>query len=326
VDESITQDLPFACPTTLREVLAQVVDIMGKPSKRVIAELAAFCGDPEEQRALEHLASPEGKEQWEEQASAMRLSLLELFRRYRSLSAIPLENFLEMVPQVRLKPRYYTSSSCPLVVGRNRVSLTVKVLRDRIVSLGARRSTLGGVSSTHLAACLAGDPIRAFVQPSMFRLPPAPETPLVMVAAGTGLAPFRGFLQERRLLREGDTPLGEAILFFGCTRPDTDFICEDDLKAHLRDGELTEIVTAFSRVDPGRKVYVQHRVAERADAVHRVLVKGEGHLYICGSTAMGRAVKSAVVDALAEQMPHAGAAAYVADMEQSGRFVAELWA
>lgn len=157
-------------------------------------------------------------------------------------------------------------------------------------------------------------------------MPPAAETPIVMVGAGTGLAPFRGFLQERSLLREGGTQLGEAMLFFGCTRRDCDFICEAELSEHLESGALSELVTAFSREVPTKKTYVQHRVAERAEAVLRIVKDRCGHFYVCGSTAMGRAVKEALVGVLAQQMPRGEAERFVAEMEKEGRFVAELWA
>jgi len=164
------------------------------------------------------------------------------------------------------------------------------------------------------------------VQPSAFALPAEAAAPVVMVAAGTGLAPFRGFLQERRLRLEAGAELGRAVLFFGCTRSEVDFICEEDLAAHLRDGSLSELVTAFSREDPQRKVYVQHRLAERAADV-RELLRGSGHLYVCGGTAMGRDVRRAVVDALCSPGgEREEAEAFVAQLERERRYVAELWA
>jgi len=246
---------------------------------------------------------------------------------YPSLATVPLARFLELVPQMRLKPRYYTASSCPEAVGDGqRVTLTVKVLRDRMLELagGRHRTSLGGVSSSFLASALAGQAVKAFVQPSSFSLPPDPTRPILMVAAGTGLAPFRGFLQERRVLAEGGTKLGEASLFFGCTRSDVDFICEEELVEHQKDGTLTKLVTAFSREDPENKIYVQHRLLEHADLVLRTIEAG-GHVYVCGSTAMGNAVKEAVARVLAPAASDE-ARARVAELEGERRYVSELWA
>jgi len=325
--DSASLELPFACPTTLREVLSNTLDIVGKPSRRLVAELAGFCGDAADREALALLASPAGRAEWEELAQQRRLSLLELFLRFRSLAAVPLVTFLEIVPQMRLKPRYYTASSSPAVVGGSRVTLTLKVVRDRLLEINDRRSApLGGVSSTFLASALAGDPVRVFVQPSNFALPSDSQVPVVMVGAGTGLAPFRGFLQERQALADAGCKLGEATLFFGCTHSDTDFICEEELSEYLRTGVLTKLVTAFSREDPQKKVYVQHRIGEHSAAVLSAVHERDGHFYVCGSTAMGRAVKEALVSVLATNLPQAEAAAFVADMVKAGRFVQELWA
>mmetsp|Transcript_102038 Transcript_102038/g.264251 ORF Transcript_102038/g.264251 Transcript_102038/m.264251 type:complete len:1267 (+) Transcript_102038:55-3855(+) len=325
--EGAVQDELFPCPTTLREVLSNYVDIIGKPSRRVITKLASFCSDSAERQELLALASPAGKSRWEELARCKRLSLLELFVSFPSLAAVPLANFLELVPQMRLKPRYYTASSCPEAMGDSRVTLTVKVLRDRVLELpgGRHQTTLGGVSSSFLATALAGQAVRVFVQPSGFGLPPDPAVPILMVAAGTGIAPFRGFLQERSVLAEGGTELGEASLFFGCTRRDADFICEDELAAHRASGALTELVPAFSREDPGRKVYVQHRLVEHAALVSRT-VEGGGHVYVCGSTSMGNAVKEAIIGILASGRTLPEARAMLAKLEQERRYVSELWA
>jgi sulfite reductase (NADPH) flavoprotein alpha-component len=134
-----------------------------------------------------------------------------------------------------------------------------------------------GVCSTYLADRLkAGDPVRVFVQPSHgFRLPP-PEAPLVMIGPGTGIAPFRAFLQERQAL---SSP-GRNWLFFGDHHAATDFLYERELRAWIDSGHLARLDTAFSR-DQAEKLYVQHRMLGQAGELWRWLEEG-AYLYVCG--------------------------------------------
>merc|ERR1711933_636126 len=121
-----------------------------------------------------------------------------------------------------------------------------------------------------------------------------PSAPVVMVGAGTGVAPFRGFVREL-----GVEGLGRrSLLFFGCTRGDEDFLYKDELRAALS-GEpaaLSKLVTAFSR-EQAEKVYVQHRLREHAADV-AALVREGGLIYVCGATAMGAAIRDELKVAL----------------------------
>src|SRR5204863_208360 len=119
--------------------------------------------------------------------------------------------------------------------------------------------------SNYLAKRRAGDVIHATVRETKagFRLPDDPSVPIVMIGPGTGLAPFRGFLQERAARKAKGAALGPAMLFFGCRHPDQDFLYADELKALAASG-ITELFTAFSRAD-GPKTYVQHLLAAQKE-------------------------------------------------------------
>jgi sulfite reductase (NADPH) flavoprotein alpha-component len=174
---------------------------------------------------------------------------------------------------VRLTPRSYSISSSPLVSPRE-IQLTVSVVRYRT----ARGMLRGGVGSTFLAD--RASRARVFLQPSPhFRPPEDGATPMIMVGPGTGVAPFRGFLQERRALGHH----GPNWLFFGDQHRSENYYYREDFEAMVADGLLNRLDLAFSR-DQRQRVYVQHKLADYGADVWRWLEDG-AHVYVCGDAA-----------------------------------------
>lgn len=174
---------------------------------------------------------------------------------------------------VRLAPRSYSISSSPLV-SPDEVQLTVSVVRYE----GARGGKRHGVASTYLAD--RAETVPVFLQSAPhFRPPEDALTPMIMVGPGTGVAPFRGFLHERRAL--GHT--GRNWLFFGDQHRAENYYYQDELEAFAADGLLTRLDTAFSR-DQAERVYVQHKMREHGEILWRWLQDG-AHFYVCGDAA-----------------------------------------
>src|SRR3954447_1753194 len=140
---------------------------------------------------------------------------------------LPFHAYLEMLSL--LAPRYYSISSSPSG-DPSRCSVTVGVVEG---AAGSGRGVFKGVCSNYLAGRRAGDNVHATVRETKagFRLPDDPAVPVIMIGPGTGLAPFRGFLQERAHRKTQGAKLGPAMLFFGCRHPDQDFLYADELKA-----------------------------------------------------------------------------------------------
>lgn len=172
----------------------------------------------------------------------------------------------------KLQPRLYSIASSPRAHS-NQVHLCVSVVRYQ--SLGRNRK---GVCSTFLADRAAtGTPVPVFIHTNKhFRLPSSDSAPVIMVGPGTGIAPFRGFLEERR----ATGAKGKNWLFFGDQHAATDFLYREELEQFQRDGVLTRLDTAFSR-DQAEKVYVQHRMLEHAHELFAWLEDG-AHFYVCG--------------------------------------------
>lgn len=222
----------------------------------------------------------------------------------------------------RLQPRLYSIASSP-AAHRGEVHLTVSAVR---YSNGRRERK--GVASTFLAdraqAGEGGDvPVPVFVQKSAhFRPPASGDTPIVMVGPGTGIAPFRGFLHERRARGAS----GRNWLFFGEQHAATDFYYRDELSAMHDDGFLTHLDLAFSR-DQDTKVYVQDRMRERGAQLWSWLEAG-AHFYVCGDAArMARDVDAALKAVVAEHggMDEARAGEYVARMAKERRYLRDVY-
>ncbi|WP_241383570.1 bifunctional nitrate reductase/sulfite reductase flavoprotein subunit alpha [Rhodococcus sp. CH91] len=216
----------------------------------------------------------------------------------------------------RLRPRLYSISSSPRTNPRE-VHLTVSVVRYEFE--GRSRA---GVCSSFLADHSKGVDIPIFVQRNAHFRPPPPDVDMIMVGPGTGIAPFRAFLHERR--EAGHT--GRNWLFFGDQRAETDYLYRDEIESMHADGVLTELALAFSR-DQRQKIYVQDRMREHGAQVWKWLQDG-AHFYVCGDA--GRMAKD--VDAALREVVQAhgrldrdAAAAYVDQLAADKRYVRDVY-
>lgn len=217
---------------------------------------------------------------------------------------------------VRLTPRQYSISSSPLV-SPHEVQLTVSVVRYR----SARGANRGGVASTYLADRASSVPV--FVQRSPnFRPPAESATPMIMVGPGTGIAPFRGFLQERRAL--GHT--GRNWLFFGDQHRAENFYYRDELEHMVADGLLNHLDLAFSR-DQAARIYVQHKMLDAGAELWRWMEDG-AHFYVCGdATRMARDVDDALMKIIRKYGSMSAEAAhdYKKELVATKRYVRDVY-
>ncbi|AVV85487.1 assimilatory sulfite reductase (NADPH) flavoprotein subunit [Shewanella putrefaciens] len=189
-----------------------------------------------------------------------------------------------------LTPRLYSIASSQSEV-ETEVHLTVALVEDE--RHGAAR--FGGASH-FLASAQEGTQVKVYVEPNKhFRLPENPETPVIMIGPGTGVAPFRAFMQER--VAQGIQ--GDSWLFFGNPHFEQDFLYQTEWQQYLKNGDLSRIDVAFSR-DQAHKIYVQHRIKEQGQALWQWLQNG-AHLYICGDAErMAKDVHQALIEVAVE--------------------------
>jgi sulfite reductase (NADPH) flavoprotein alpha-component len=303
--------LEVQCPDSvsrpLRQALIEHCDI-GRPSDLSIEVLASRARDRGEGDRLQALA--EGYP-GAEPTDADLLDLLIAFP-----SANPPVQELILALQ-KLEPRLYSISSSPKA-NPGEVHLTVAAVRYKV-----RGRIRKGVASTFLAErAEAGAALSVYVKPAHgFGLPQKPDVPIIMIGPGTGIAPFRAFLQERRAVGAG----GKNWLFFGDQRRDLDFLYRDELEAYRRDGFL-DLEVAFSR-DQAEKIYVQHRMRERASELWAWLQEG-AHLYVCGDALrMARDIDAALTHIIAKQggMDISSAKAYLSGLTREGRYQRDVY-
>jgi cytochrome P450 / NADPH-cytochrome P450 reductase len=312
--------LPLDATLSVRRLLMHYVELQQTATRKQIALLAEQTQCPNTKPALARLAADENNA-YRDEVKAKRRTVLELLERYPACEPA-LETFLEMLPL--MTPRYYSISSSPLH-SPDRVSVTVAVVRDAAYS---GEGLYEGICSTHIARREVGTRLFAFVKESKsgFTLPDDSTKPIVMIGPGTGLAPFRGFLQERAALRAQGKTLGPAVLFFGCRHPAQDYLYRDELEAFARDG-VVDLNVAFSRLD-GSKTYVQDLIAQKADEVWSLLEAG-ATIFVCGDGSKMEPQVRAQFAALYRAKTgadDAAAAAWLAGLTDQRRYVLDVWA
>ncbi|MCY7787904.1 bifunctional cytochrome P450/NADPH--P450 reductase CypB [Bacillus inaquosorum] len=265
--------LPMDRPIKVADLLSSYVELQEPASRLQLRELASYTVCPPHKKELEQLVSEDGI--YKEQVLEKRLTMLDLLEDYPACE-MPFERFLELLPS--LKPRYYSISSSPKVHA-NIVSMTVGVVKG---SAWSGRGEYRGVASNYLAELNKGDAAACFIRTpqSGFQVPDDPETPMIMVGPGTGIAPFRGFIQARSVLKKEGNTLGEALLYFGCRRPDHDDLYREELDQAEQDGLVT-VRRCYSRVENESKEYVQHLLKLDAQKLISLIEKG-AHIYVCG--------------------------------------------
>ena len=301
-----------AAPVAIREALTHKLALAG-PTRKIVESLAAKTSDPAEKARLAGLLAPESKDILT--AFLADREFVDLLAEFPGARLDPQEfvNHLR-----RLMPRLYSIASSPRL-HPNEVHLTVAVVRYE-----TNRRPRVGVATTFLSdrVHVGGTPVPVFVSHSHFGLPEDGARDVIMVGPGTGVAPFRAFLQERA----AGGGSGRNWLFFGDQHRATDFLYEDEWPAYLAGRTLARLDTAFSR-DQGQKVYVQDRMRENAAEVWGWL-KGGASFYVCGDAKrMAKDVETALHDIILEQggMSAAEAIDYVKQMKKDKRYQKDVY-
>ncbi|GAA4896102.1 hypothetical protein GCM10025789_12230 [Tessaracoccus lubricantis] len=308
--------LPVGIPVSVRQLLAEFLELRFPPSALSVGRLVEHTRDDAERRELTRLAGLE-REEFRRQVTAQERSVLDLLEQFPSC-ALPFEQYLDLLRPMRV--RSYSISSSPLV-SPHEADLMVSLL-DEPHRAGV--GTYTGVASEFLQRTEADDVLHGKVVrcQESFRLPDDASVPVILVCAGTGLAPFRAAVADRTV-----TPGGTLLLYFGCRHPDVDFLHRAELEAADAAG-VVSLRATFSRAPQDGMRYVQHRIAREGREVWGLLERG-AHVRVCGD---GRHMAPDVRAAFRElRRDHAGgseedAVAWLHELMTSGRYVEDVWA
>lgn len=226
--------------STVRQALLWAFDLTTPPAKFALAALAACAADPREAATLRFLSSKDGRAAYKVDIAAGRPTLLQLLQRFRSCKP-SVTALLELLPPLR--PRMYSLTNSQAATP-DRLEFAFHV-----VSYDTHWGAHGGVATTWLERDCAETAWCAvhLRPPTGFRPPEDPAVPIIMIGPGTGVAPFRGFLQQRQAAKQDGKALGTSWLFFGNWKREWDFLYEDELQAFASDGTLTHLHLAWSR-------------------------------------------------------------------------------
>jgi len=305
---------------SVRQLFTHVLDIFGKPNKRFFSILSLFAKSDADRTMLENIASgsSEGNAVYRDLTHdfAHHADVLKKFSSARP----PIEHLMNMIPT--LKPRSYSIASSPMM-HPDKIQLCVVQVDWKVPTTSEFRI---GEATGYLKRQAAGAQVMCAVRRSAIVLPTDPADPVIMAGMGTGLAPWRAVTQERVFLKRQGKKVGPTLLFFGARYSASEYFYRDEFEQYEKEGVLS-MHTAFSR-DQTRKIYVQHRIVEVGKDIADMMLRKNGHFYVCGSARqvpedIFAAMKDAVI--ASEGCDEFEAEATLANLKMDGRYTVEAW-
>ena len=266
---------------TVYQALMQNVDIFGRPPKRFYEALAEFADNPDEKRELITLGGPtkEGNQEFKRRAEVDTVTYADILLEFPS--AHP--SFHDIVKIVNpMKRREYSIASCQKVTPTS-VALMIVVVgwvdpqgRDRF-----------GQATRYLNKLKVGAEVTVSVKPSVMKMPPKSTQPLIMAGLGTGLAPFRAFVQHRAWEKAQGKDIGSVLLYMGSRHQREEYCYGEEWEAYQDAGVITLLGRAFSRDQP-QKIYIQDRMRQTMNDIIQAYLKEEGAFYLCKYPSLNR--------------------------------------
>jgi sulfite reductase (NADPH) flavoprotein alpha-component len=302
---------------TVRQVVAQVLDLFGRPSRRFYEKLAPFATNETQKEKLEFLAGAEGGFEFKERVERT-ITFAEILEEFSSARP-SVEQLIELVPPI--KPRHYSIASA-MSMHPDSIHLLI-VLVEWETAKGEKRF---GQCTKYLVDLEDGAEVSVSVKPSVMILPTDPMAPVLMAGLGTGMAPFRAFIQERAMQAASGIKVGPMSLYFGSRSMFKEYLYGDELEAYHTSGLLTNLRCAFSR-DGGKKQYIQHKIAEDAAQLHEYLGESNGQFYLCGPTWPAGDVQDAITAAFESYggLTPEDAAKAITELKEHERYILEVY-
>ncbi|KAF1812128.1 sulfite reductase flavo protein alpha-component [Eremomyces bilateralis CBS 781.70] len=306
---------------TAYQALRQNIDIFGRPPKRFYEALSDFATDPNERASLLALSTADGAAEFKRRAEVDTITFADTFQEFPSAHP-PLPDLARIVPP--MKRREYSIASSQRVTPTSVALLIVTV--GWVDPAGRDRF---GQATRFLNALPVGAPVVVSVKPSVMKLPASSTAPIIMAGLGTGLAPFRAFVQERALQRSEGQPIGPVLLYMGSRTQREEYLYGEEWEAYQAAGVITLIGKAFSRDQP-HKIYIQDRMRETMAEIREAYLQKEGSFYLCGPTWPVPDVTEVLQAAVEEEAKAAGTKKVdsrreIERLKDDGRYVLEVY-
>ncbi|KAJ5051796.1 uncharacterized protein L3040_001567 [Drepanopeziza brunnea f. sp. 'multigermtubi'] len=260
---------------TVFQSLVQNIDIFGKPPKKFYESLAEFADDEAEKKELLTLGSPEGANMFKRRSEVDTITYADVLLEFTS--AHP--SFHDIAQIISpMKRREYSIASSQMV-GPTTVALMIVVV-NWVDTKGRDRF---GQATRYLSQLQIGAKVTASVKPSVMKLPAKDTAPLIMAGLGTGLAPFRAFVQHRAMQKAQGKEIGSILLYMGSRHQREEYLYGEEWEAYQDAGVITLLGRAFSRDQP-EKIYIQDRMRQTISEIIKAYIKEEGAFYLCGPT------------------------------------------
>jgi sulfite reductase (NADPH) flavoprotein alpha-component len=305
---------------TVYQSLVQNVDIFGRPPKRFYEALSEFADDENEKKELLTLGGPEGAKEFQRRAEVDTVTYADILLEFPS--AHP--SFHDIVRIVSpMKRREYSIASCQAVTPTS-IALMVVVVnwvdpkgRDRF-----------GQATKYLWKLKPGSPVTVSMKPSVMKLPPKSTQPLIMAGLGTGLAPFRAFVQHRAMEKAQGKEIGSVLLYMGSRHQREEYCYGEEWEAYQAAGVITLLGRAFSRDQP-QKIYIQDRMRQTMAKIVQAYIKEGGAFYLCGPTWPVPDVTNVLEEAIAKESKSVGRKVdprkEIERLKDEGRYVLEVY-
>ena len=305
---------------TVHQALLQNVDILGRPPKRFYEALAEYATDDTQRSKLEALGGNAGAEDFKKRSEVDMATYVDVLEEFTSARP-SLADLVRIVSP--LKRREYSIASAQAVTPTS-VALMIVVV-DWVDTKGRTRY---GHASRYLSLLRPGAEVAASVKPSVMKLPVRDDAPLIMAGLGTGLAPFRAFVQYRAMQKAQGKEIGSILLYLGSRHQREEYLYGEEWEAYLAAGVVTLVGSAFSRDQP-QKIYIQDRMRQTLSSIVDAYIRDGGSFYLCGPTWPVPDVTQVLKEAIAEDAKASGKkidpTKEIEKLKEEGRYVLEVY-
>mmetsp|Transcript_55269 Transcript_55269/g.103630 ORF Transcript_55269/g.103630 Transcript_55269/m.103630 type:complete len:482 (-) Transcript_55269:389-1834(-) len=304
--------------TTVYKLFSQYLDLFGKPSREFLKKLFPFAKDIMEKVAIAELTLERKSEEFLDR-QARAYTYADYILEYKSLQ-IPVEKYVELLPTIKQRV-YSICSSSDFRPGK----CQLLVVREDWQAKGG--DTKYGLCSSFMTFLRPGAICIAHATHSVMQIPEDKSAPIFMAGLGTGLAPFRAYIEQRKYEKSLGNRVGPMTLFFGGRHKKAEFYYQDEMEAYEKEG-LVKCCNAWSR-DQKEKVYVQHKIMEEASAIWEHLGKegSKGYFFLCGSKQPEKDVFAALVKIMETRggLTNEQAHKKMESLQLAGRYVTEVY-